>query len=200
MKNILFLLFCTSIGTVKAQYLKIDNGAVFSSFTNSKDLPILDSKVGNYSVQAGMDYGEHSWFSLSSQVGYLSFGGHETNPGLSQIGYEKVTEKSDWIQLNTTFRPYMKVHATTFFVGVGPTVSLLAGSRAFESGLYEGYSYNRLQVGSKAEIGMREDVKNFRFGLVGAYLRDFSPITKTAYISLYNQAFSVMFTTGYRFN
>lgn len=198
MKIVLPLLLCIMTGTARGQYLKVDNGILFSSFSNNKNLPLLNSTITTYAVQAGADYWEHSKFYLSSQIGYISIGGRETNPYLSQPEYQKVTERKGYVHLNTTFRPYLKAGISTLFAGLGPTINLPLGSRKIESSLYEGYRYTRVRVGGKAELGITEDIKKFRLGLLGAYLFDLSPAAKTEFIGLYNKAFSLVATVGYR--
>jgi hypothetical protein len=198
MKYKLVILLSLSFEAAQAQYLKIDNGVLLSSFSNKENIPALSSKASSYTVQVGVDYLERNWFSLSSQIGYTRIGGHETNDLLTRPEWQTITEQKDYVQLNTTFRPYVKAASTKIFIGAGPTLSILAGNRNFGSTLYEGYHYNRFRVGGKAEVGITEDIKKFRFGLVGAYLLDLSPAAKSEFISLYNNAFSVMLTTGYR--
>lgn len=192
------LFLCFFACAAQAQYLKIDNGVLLSSFSNKEKIPSLSSKAASYTLQLGVDYSEHNWFSMSSQISYMRIGGHETNALLTQPELQNITERKDYVQLNTTFRPYLKAASSKIFIGIGPTLSVLAGSRNFESTLYEGYRYNRLRFGGKAELGIIEDIKKFRFGLVGAYLLDFSPAAKSEFLSLYNNAFSVVITTGYR--
>jgi hypothetical protein len=72
------------------------------------------------------------------------------------------------------------------------------GGKKFESTLYEGYSYNILRVGGKAEVGLLEAIGRFQFGLVGAYLRDITPAAKTEFLSLYSSGFTLQSTVGYR--
>jgi hypothetical protein len=198
MKITIVFFLCLLMQEARAQYLKVDNSILVSSFSNKENLPNLSSDINSYSVQVGVDYLEKKWFSLSSQAGYMQIGGRETNNLLPQPEFKKVTERKEYIQFNTTFRPHIQTSKSTLFVGVGPTVSLLAGDKRFQSPLYENYHYNRLRFGGKAELGITQDIKKFRFGLVGAYLLDFSPAAKSEFLSLYNNAFAVAITTGYR--
>ena len=56
----------------EAQDFKLDNGVVFSSYHNRKDLSILSSeKLVTYSALLGVDYLDKERFYLSSQLGYL---------------------------------------------------------------------------------------------------------------------------------
>lgn len=186
-------------GVVQAQYLKIDNGAVFSSFSNENDNPILNSRVANYSVAIGLDYSESDWFSLSSQVGYMRVGGEDEV--LNEVDIPdnfNLVEEKEFVHINTTFRPHLNISGTTFFVGIGPTLNILVGSRDSENVLYRGYEYNSLRLGGKAELGITHTMKKFRLGIVGGYLLDFTPTAESEFLSLYNHAFTAALTVGYR--
>jgi hypothetical protein len=200
MKTVLFLLFCGFAFTSNAQYLKIDNAVQFSSFSNKNDLPLLRSSVANYSIQLGVDYLKRDWYFLSSQIGYSHIGGSEKNPFLLQPDYQSINENKGYINVNTTIRPYLKKGSSILFMGIGPTVNLLTGGKQFESTLYEGYKYNTLRIGGKAELGILEPIGRFQFGLVGAYLHDFTPAAKTEFLSLYSSGFTLQSTIGYHLN
>ena len=99
-------------GTAHAQYLKLDNGLVLSSFNNQRDLPYLYSDWTNsYSVSLGAHYLMNNWFYLSSQVGYMAIGGREVST-LSDAETQSeraldVAEKGKYVHLNTTGRLYL---------------------------------------------------------------------------------------------
>ena len=70
----LFLLFSP---VAQAQFIKIDNGVLFSSFRNELKLDILTQRNTNYATALGIDYLQKKHFYVSSQIGYLQVGGHE---------------------------------------------------------------------------------------------------------------------------
>lgn len=184
--------------TVHAQYIKLDNGVVLSSLSNKKDLALLNSSVSNYSFLFGTDYLEKNWFYLSSQIGYSKLGGRETNPSLP-AEFRSISESRSYLHLNTTFRAYVKYDDLRIFVGIGPYVNFLTGAKNFDSEVYKPYyELQSLHTGGKADIGLTQDANKFRIGVVGTYMYGLTPLAKSDYLSLNNNAFSVMITVGYR--
>lgn len=184
--------------SVYAQYIKLDNGLIFSSFNNRDKLPFLDSKISRYSFLLGSDYLEKRWFYLSSQIGYMQVGGKETNPALPEE-FRNVSENRNYIHLNTTFRAYINTSGLKVFGGIGPYVNVLTGSKNFNSEAYKPfYIFKELNAGGKVELGATEDINKFRLGVVGTYLHSLTPTATSNYLSLKNNAFSVMITAGYR--
>lgn len=196
---ILILIQCLVSQFAYGQYLVVGNGLVTSSFSNKNNLPLLGSKVTGYFGQVGVEYGNSKWFTFASQIAYLNIGGHEENDGISQADYQVITERKSYLQVNTSFRPYLKFASTRVFIGAGPTIDFSLGDKSFNSKLYNSYIYNRVRLGSKFEAGVSEDIKKFRFGVVGAYLVDITTTAKSEFLSLHNNAFTVLLTTGYRF-
>ncbi|WP_420151842.1 hypothetical protein [Spirosoma sp.] len=180
-----------------AQYLKVDIGLTSSRFTNSKNLSILKSRIPNYSLFIGSDYLQHKWYYLSSQFGYNVLGGKDEDVFIQN---EKVivTERLKYLHLNTTFRAYKRSSGLNLFAGVGPYANILVGPKRFKSDLYRDfYEFKPFHLGGKGEIGITQDINKLRLGLVGTYLMSLTPATKSDYLSLNNNAFSITFTAGY---
>lgn len=197
-KILLVLALSFSIKNAHAQYIKLDNGILFSSLQNNKDLPLLTKNIQQYSILLGTDYFEKKWFYLSSQVGYTKFGGKENYPGL-QPESSKVSEMKSYAHLNTTFRAFLENSGLKGFVGIGPYANVLAADRDFSSDLLGPfYKFKRINAGGKGEIGLTYDVSKLRIGLVGSYMLGLSPAASTEFISLYNHAYSVSLTVGYK--
>ena len=189
----LCVLFATN---TQAQFVKIDNGVVISSFNNEKDLPFFQDRVINYSFLIGMDYMEKNWFYLSSQVGYMRLGGEETNP-LLQGEFSHITEHKSFVHFNTTFRGYIRSSGFKITAGLGPYINVLAANDDFDSSLYEGYDYQAIHTGAISEFGLTHDTDKLRVGLIGRYMLGLSSTASTEFISLYTDAFSLMVTVGY---
>jgi len=198
MEKKLFIILLLITINVQAQHLKIDNGLVISSFSNKKDFPVLDKKVTNYAVSIGLDYLEKDWFSLSSQIGYMLIGGEQALGYPSQAQSIDLKEQKSYIHLNTTFRPSVHAFGVIFFLGVGPTIDILADGNDADNIFYEGYMYKDVRIGGKGEFGIIQNINKFRFGIVGGYLYNLSTTAKSEFISLNNNAFSIALTTGYR--
>lgn len=182
---------------LSAQYLKIDNGVVVSSFSNDRDMQILNSRVVNYTGLVGLDYLESNWFSLSSQIGFLRIGGEQELASVTPE-FGEITEEKSYVHINTTIRPRLDMGAISLFVGVGPTLDILISDAAAENVLFTGYTYNGVRLGGKAEIGLLHTQNKVRVGFIGGYLRNFSSTTETDFISLTNHAFTAVITAGYR--
>lgn len=193
------IVLLTMTQDIHAQYIKLDNKLVFSSFYNNKKLPLLSSeKVNSYSFLLGVDYLQKDWFYLSSQIGYMKIGGKETNL-LLQGNDVNILESSNYIHLNTTFRAYVKSAGSKIFLGIGPYINILAGSKEFDSSLYRSdYNFKSLYAGGKAEIGFTQDINRFRIGLVGDYLYNMSASAASPYLILNNNTFSGAVSVGYR--
>lgn len=199
MKQLLLITLLLLVQNAHAQYLKLDNGVIYSSFNNKEDVPILsEKKLISYSFLLGADYLEKDWFSLSSQVGYTKIGGKEMNAYL-QEEYKTASERGSYIHINTTFRAHIKSHQSKIFAGIGPYVNVLTSAKNFESPLYNPYySFKRTHIGSKAELGLTHDINKFRVGLIGTYMLNLSPSAVSEGTPLYINACSAMITTGYR--
>ena len=190
--------------TADAQFLKIDNGIVVSSFNNSRDLPYLYSDAtSSYSVSLGADYLTTDFFYVSSQIGYMAIGGRE-NGTLSDLETQNdvvlnTSEKAHYVHFNTTLRAFIsRDNGMKFFIGIGPYLNILAGNQRFDSPAFEGFDdFENIYAGGKGELGITHDLNNLRIGLVGSYMPSLSSPVKSEVISLNSNAYSLMFTTGY---
>ena len=193
----LFLLFSP---VAQAQFIKIDNGVLFSSFRNELKLDILTQRNTSYATALGIDYLQKKHFYLSSQIGYLQIGGHEKNDALAGTGFGEACEQTSFVHLNTQFRYLIfteKPFSPSFFVSLGPFANILSGKKAFKS-YYQGYDFQNLYGGLKTELGITKDFRRLRLGLVGSYLYNLSPTAKSSALGLNSPSYSIMFTLGYR--
>ena len=150
-------------GTAHAQYLKIDNGIVLSSFNNQRNLPYLYSDwTDSYSFSVGADYLMNNWFYVSSQIGYMTVGGKEASTlSDAETQSERVinaTERGGYVHLNTTFRAYIANDAgINLFIGVGPYLNVLAGNHRFANIAFEGLDFESVYAGGKSRD--RDDLR-----------------------------------------
>ena len=196
-----FLFFAKSVNAQfnKSSYLKIDNGVMLSSFRSNPNLPILANNTVNYSTSLGIDYLQKKWFYLSSQIGYARIGGQETNDGFIGTNDYKISENSDYIHLNTTFRVTTQRKELNVFAGIGPFVNFLVSSNKFVGSFYkDGYRFRDIYAGGRAEIGIGQDFDRMRINLVGSYMFNLSPSASTDFITLNNQTYSAMLSVGYK--
>lgn len=184
---------------IKSTFLKFDNGISMSSFRSNPNLQILENVSVNYAASLGIDFPQTKWFYFSSQVGYNRIGGNETNNGLIGTTNYKISENSDYVHLNTTFRVATQRSGLNAFVGVGPHFNFLTSSRKLKSDLYkEGYEVQPLYFGGKTEIGFTQDLNKFRFGLVGSYIFNLSTIIKNSNVEFRNETFLMSLLVGYK--
>lgn len=189
-KAVLMILFLLISKVLIAQHLKLDNSILVTSYTNNKDLPILHDKLSVHSISLGADYLDKKWFYLSSQLGYFKIGGKENY-------YEIEPQKSSYIHLNTTFRIYKEYTDLVFFIGAGPYLNILTGSKKFETLDYRDYYDKKTYVGGKGEIGVTCDINRFRIGIIGNYMLSVTPTASSTGLNLKNNNLGGSISIGY---
>lgn len=195
MKKIILFSILSLCTTLHSQIIKIENGVSLSSMYSSK-FDILNSKVSNYGLNVGCDYFEHKLYYLSSEIGLVTKGGKE-NISLGDNNFN-VDESWQFVHLNTTIRVKYQVDNAHLFVGIGPKLDFLVGSGKFTDSLYSGYEMDKLSFGSKAEVGLVQDINRIRLGLNCSYLINFGGVAQSPYINISNNTYSLMFSIGYK--
>ena len=202
-KNLLLLVLLCLTKNVNAQftkstYIKLDNGFSFSSFQSSPSINILENTNTNYSALLGIDFSQKKWFYFSSQIGYIRIGGNETNNGLIGTSNYKLSENSDYIHLNTTFRIATKRPGLNVYAGVGPYFNVLVSSKKFQGDFFKNdYEFKQLYAGGKTEVGITQDLHKIRVGLNGSYMFNLSTTASTPALQLNNNTFLAMLSVGY---
>ena len=76
MKKTMVALLClvTCCVPLCAQVIKIENGMTLSSMTRN-EYDFFTHTATGYTARVGIDWLEHRWFYLSSEVGYMATGG-----------------------------------------------------------------------------------------------------------------------------
>lgn len=168
----------------QAQVITVENGF---SISKVKDW-YGDKNLLPYQMSLGVDYMDHGWFQLSSQIGFLKKGGktefidifNEDGVG----GKERDRLHLRYLTLNTTFnlksRPQ---NGWVWFVGVGPRVDIHLGNSLYMdvSNLLENKTVTSsvhgaypLVVGLKCVAGAEHDYGRMRVGFRVAYLPSFT--------------------------
>lgn len=186
----LLFLFCK---IVNAQHIKVDNSLLVTSYTNSKDLPILYDKLRTYSIYLGADYLDKEWFYLSSQLGYVKIGGREKYHYIDTSGIEE----SSYIHLNTTFRIYKDNSGLRSFVGIGPYLNVLAGSNKFKTPVYNEFYGKKTYLGARGEAGFTCDINKIRLGLMVNYMLSLTPTASSSALNLRNNNLGGSISLGY---
>ncbi len=152
----------SGISNTYAQVIRIDNGISMSSFYAGPE------NMVSYSVFGGINYWQHKWFSLSSEIGYLRQGGKfkYSEPFISEDNvktwdHKNGYEKYDYLQANTTFRLNTPTYPFYFYVGVGPRLNFLLSSDKIDSTPIESISVLRkVAIGAKTELGWNCEMKD----------------------------------------
>lgn len=212
MKRFFILWMVLTIGSVSgySQVVKLINGAVLSWLNDKND--VYEKSQGFYTGGIGVDYLEHDYFYLSSELVYKPRGGkalllipHTSGP----LADEYVAGRADYLHFNTTARFKYEISDLNVYVGVGPKIDILLGSHPDADKIVEGvgpeipllYKDDLKSVvwGIKPEVGVFYDIDPFRFDLNFSWLVDFSRIGKNKTNDLRAGAFSAALGIGYRF-
>lgn len=178
---------------VFSQTIKISNGVLFSN-TTDRQKEFMNKMITSYSFLVGLDYLEHKYYYLSSEIGYTKLGGKE-NEAYIDATRVSVYETWDYIQANTMFRIRYPINFFHVYVGFGPKIDFLLENQKFKSDFLKDMpGLNRVNVGAKVEMGISNDFKRMRIGLNYSYGFNFMSIGS----GLYNYQHSVMLSVGYK--
>jgi hypothetical protein len=183
MKRIGLLLIVLTIAVfANGQIVKIQGGTSISKLDwqfkgINVDSPWDETLIG-YSIFAGIDYLDKSYFNLSSNIGMIRKGGQGAIP-LMDYGGKLIlnyTDKPtlDYLSLNTTIDfKYQIREAITPFIGFGPRFDyLLNNSRHFDE-LKKLGEFNDISFGLILGGGLKYDISDFQFGFRVDYYFDF---------------------------
>lgn len=194
-----FLLFL-HINIVFPQVIKIENGISLSYMAaNSKD-ELTKTKSG-YNFSIGLDYWEHEYFNLSSQIGYMATGGEEDINIINEditLTTRRFKVRLNNLHLNTTIRIKYPIRHTYFYLGIGPKLDLQLGHNSNNENIYRNnyldFNQKKILFGLKTETGCYYDINNkWRFDLNGAFLPNLTHPYK-----LKNRIFSINIGIGYK--
>ncbi len=193
-----FFALLISVIISNAQDIKIENGILINSYKNNLNLDIMNLQTPSYFSSIGIDYLQKRNYYLSSQIGFLRLNGKEKfNNGIEEI---KISEKANYIHLNTTFRYLLSQKKNwELFVGGGPYVNFLLGNKNFMSSIYKNfYKYNSVHFGATPELGLyTREINKFKIGLVSKYLFNLTPSVKTEGVKLNNSTYVVNIALNY---
>lgn len=201
MKKLIFVLTitCFYANAVSAQVIKVNGGLSLSSL-DLKNYPDYNDNLSHIFVSAGLDYWDHKYWYLSSEVGYLKKGGKETflvrqsmiDPGTSM----DINNGWNILQINTTFRGKIPIASShTLILGAGPAFDFIMGHDKRE------FSPNKVSFGLKLDAGYETMInERFKLGLIYSFNRSLTPFGKSAMFSEkgYNQTSLISAVVGYR--
>lgn len=177
---------------VLSQVIKLNNGLLVTKTTNKKG-NFMKENITTYALSLGVDYWEHNYYYLSSEIGYIKLGAKESNAYMDNK-HTPVLETWNNLQFDTTFRVRYPMRAFFVYLGLGPKIDILLGEQKFTSSFLQGIPRrNRVNFGTKTEAGVACDLKKIRIGLNYSYNFNFNSIAR----GLYNYQHMLMFSLGY---
>lgn len=196
---IIYMCLFASIGN--SQELKISTGISLSSL-NFKNASFLSKNIKYPFVSIGMNYLDHKYWCLSSEIGFIENGGMEKDitvvPNEGQILKKDIKEHWPCLQLNTTFRAKVPVKNNYFLLGAGPALGFVLGDVNIDNSW--GDKLNRCNLGLKTEVGYNIKLReHFNLAFLYSYIFPITPFGKDGN----NQDFSSRISTfslslGYR--
>lgn len=197
MKKTMVALLClvTCCVPLCAQVIKIENGMTLSSMTRN-EYDFFTHAAAGYTGRVGVEWLEHRWFYLSSEVGYMATGGMDHIGIATEHGIDE--NAIDWhyrrdnLHFNTTFRFKLAYYDFHAYVGIGPKVDIPLGSSLNEE-LFD----KSVMFGIKTEIGCAYDFSHLRLGINLAYLPDLTKQAVPVLQQARNNIFSVGISVGY---
>ncbi len=185
---------------MQAQVLKIENGLSFSSMQDDTPMHQFVHNATGYTGRIGVDWLQHKWFYLSSEVGYMATGGVDhvfmSDGAGIDTGILKWHLRRDNVHINTTFRAQWVRNNFHAYVGIGPKVDIpvnISSDGDTQSNLFK----KDIMLGVKAEIGAAYDINSLRLGLNVAYLPDITRQVSYLNTTTRNNIFSVGISIGY---
>lgn len=202
---LLFALFFAN-NLLTAQTIKFQTGIAVSNFDWTIGSPSWEheneSLTGFSSFSIGLDYWNHKYFNLSSNLGYLKKGGKVTVKAIdgsdtyseleiaeAPIRYDMIlSAKLDYLSLNTCFEAkYPFKNNITPFISIGPRIDFLLNSYD----IYKDNSYGLICGG-----GIKYNIQKIQIGIRSDYYWNFDNIDKNGEIN--DKTFTVNLTIGYK--
>jgi hypothetical protein len=194
MKKIVFVMILFPFQNLLSQHLKIDAGAVFSEYTNEFGRLAINKQTVTPSINLGIDYLEHKWFYVSSQLGYLQIRGME----ISDIPEETARkERKNYVYISTLFRPFARRGDLTGFIGIGPYGNIRLGDKMSNNSNYQQQDL-KSYFGAKFEMGLHLDRNQFRYGINASSMHGLTPAIKASSGSLTSENVGFYASVGYK--
>lgn len=212
MKRIALFIFGL-VGTLllKGQTIDIQSGVSLSSTNWSAGSLNLESGKKNhigYSIFAGCDYFDKTYFNLASHIGLVQKGGFEIDPyapngELTEIS--TLTGRLNYLSINTTFElKYPIKDKIKPFISFGPHFDYLISHDNIYDDLEKIDALNVYNWGLILGGGIKYDLQRFRIGLRSDYFLNFMKIAKWEASEnntggeVTDRTFTINFTIGYR--
>jgi hypothetical protein len=206
MKNIILFIALTLASALNAQTLSVQGGTSISKLSwdlenISTPNKIYDKALVGYSIFAGIDYFDKTYFNLSSNIGMIRKGG--THKAWGQTSLDKLT--LDYLSANTTIDFKYRRHKAYFpFVSIGPRLDYMVGHSQHFDLVDEANELNKLSAGLLLGAGVKVNLSDFQLGLRADYYLNFNPVADWRALTPNNggqikvSTFAISLSVGYR--
>ncbi len=185
MKKTGLLLIGLSIAIItNGQTLNIQGGTSISKLDwkiGTQDIEPFKQILIGYSVFAGIDYFDKTYFNLSSNLGFIRKGGKGTFTITNQLG-EPIDEftqkvKLDYVTVNTTFDIKYPIRNKIIpFISVGPRIDYLINYSKEIDGLNDINALEKYNIGLILGGGIKYNFSKIQIGLRADYYLNFNKI------------------------
>jgi hypothetical protein len=207
-KYLLSIVLALTASAAFSQTLKISGGISSATAGSVSKFIHLDRPIVEGTASVGIDYLEHDKWELSSEIGYVKFGGRTKDIEVLNIAEGKsdhpyFSESYNYIQANTTFRIKKRTENKKYYVGIGPAVNYLLKhtTELYGSGvqtILDGYEDNKISVGIKPEAGFYYYFNSrWAAGLNLSYNFGLTQLAKSEYTNLSGRTWLLQLNVGY---
>ncbi len=215
-KPILIICFGVMMTCGFSQTLSLRFGPANSNLTWDNSVVagnVFDKNITGFDILLGLDYLDHRYFNLSTNLGFIQKGGSGSALNASLPDPEAYSETSivtrlNYITVNTTFEAKLPVKdILTPFVHVGPRVDYMV-SYAQNVNLFSQFTeldqLNKIIYGVVGGAGVDFKINRFKVGIVFDYYRNFNKLvdyTSSRGVSnqIYDHTFTLNAQVGYKF-
>jgi hypothetical protein len=191
-RAIIILVFLSGVIHTQGQTLNLQLGASFSKLFNRiiwkeyEDELYLNNNLTGFNATAGIDYCDHKYFNLSSNVGFLQKGGKDTVYSYDAYGnidsIAPYIYRFNYITLNTGFVFKVPIkHSLIPYIIAGPRLDYLVSYQEknhwgqIES-MESCWKLNRFIFGLLTGVGINYKINKLELGVVFNYYINFNKI------------------------
>jgi hypothetical protein len=219
-RAIIILVFLSEVIYTQGQTLNLQVGPSFSKLffkLSWGDRCFLDSNVTGFNSTMGIDYWDHKYFNLSSNVGFVQKGGKDCYSYYSPAGeldsIKPFRVRLNYLTLNTSFVLKIPIKdAFSPFIFAGPRIDYLISYEDRASvieHIINSIDFDNLYFGLLTGAGVSYKIDKFTLGLVfnyyvnlyniWEYTQDFHELEiGNNKISLSDRTFTLNFRIGYK--
>ena len=209
-KNILILILTLSIGCVYSQTLRFNIGTSVSKL----DWLYYDGQISEkyyenprlgYLLSAGLEYLEHTYFSVSSDVLMYNCGGKNSSEEKTDpfrfLGPDKIAASYLALGSAFNFNPINNTFKLQFSIGPRIDYMIFGSKNAPFDWIDKSKGLNKFNYGVTAGVGLYYDINKYIVGVNTQYLyrvKKLAEVHNTPAVDATEQVFVIGFSFGYR--